>query len=128
MLLFVRLKFTAMFTISLYHTSHGNGKGNLQLHSKYNNGAFLTKPDHFLTEKTITSVYVPSMIMCNQKCLVEPGCHSFNYQLNKKNAMFGLCELLRSVVGAKNNRQSLQYKPGFIFTQIYTKNYVSILN
>lgn len=123
---YLKVNLSVLYIISTLHCGLGTRTNNFQFHLRYSNGAFLTKYDHLLNGNIIATVDVPSMMLCNQKCLAHPICYSFNYQMNKKEAKFGQCELLQTVLG-EENRQNLQYEPGFVFIQIYAKEYVSIL-
>ena len=67
------------------------------------------------------------MITCNQKCLNEPACDGFNYQLRSDDGMLGLCELKDSGIEIVGGDQSLRYKLGFVFVQLFARGYVSIL-
>ena len=110
----------------LLHLVLGDSKTETQIHSRYDNGALLTKYDHVLPGNTVTSVFLPSLISCNQKCLAESDCGSFNYQMNRAEGASGLCELKNIAVSDSISPQSLLYRSGYVFTQIYAKRNVSI--
>ena len=121
----------ALFTLAvvlvlLYNPSQGNCQTKRATHYRYSNGALITKRDFILPGKTIASLFLPSMTSCNQKCLAEPTCISFNYQLHSQGKVLGLCELKDTRVTSDENDQSLRNKAGYVFTQIYDKNHVSV--
>lgn len=92
---------------------------------RYDNGALFTKNNYVLLGNTIKTIFLPSMISCNQKCLAEPNCMSFNYQFDTKSEALALCELKNATVNFANAEQSLQYKPGHLYSVIYSMGHVS---
>ena len=91
----------------------------------YNNGAFFTRVGYFLPTNTLASFIVPGTISCNQKCLSNLDCVSYNYQMNENNKP-SLCELKSKGIKDETSDE-LKARPGFTFVQIINSRHVSTL-
>ena len=92
----------------------------------YNNGAFFTRVGYFLPTNTLASFIVPGTISCNQKCLSNLDCVSYNYQMNENNKP-SLCELKSKGIKDETSEE-LKARPDFVFVQITNRRHVSTLN